>query len=78
MVYKVKFCDAAVLNLIKSNKKKILSRSSIILDCHVGKVFNVHRGNKFVPLTINPRMKGYRFGDFCLTRKQFSHKKKKK
>ena len=74
---KVKFCDSSVLKL-KSNKKNILSRSSVILDCHVGKSFNIHRGNKFIPLVINHRMKGYRFGDFCLTRKQFSHKNKKK
>lgn len=77
MVYKVKFCNADVLNL-KNNKKNILSRSSVILDCHVGKVFNIHIGNKFIPLIVNYRMKGYRFGDFCLTRKKFFHKNKRK
>lgn len=73
---KVKFCSLSNININKK-KKKILSRDSFILDCHVGQTFYVHRGNKFMPLVINSRMKGFRFGDFCLTRKQFSHKKKK-
>jgi len=74
---KINFCDIATIN-IKEKKKKILSRGSTILDCHIGKTFYIHKGNGFKPIIINSRMKGFRFGDFCLTRKQFSHKKKNK
>ena len=73
---KIKFCHLSTLD-IKKKKKKIFSRSSIILDHHVGKDYYVHVGNKFFLLSINSKMKGHRFGEFCLTRKQFSHKKKK-
>lgn len=74
---KIKFCGLSALNLYKK-KNKIFSRNSIILDCHVGKTFYVHNGYKFFSLPISSRMKGHRFGEFCLTRKQFSHKNKKK
>lgn len=76
-MHKIKFCSLSVLN-IKKKKKKIFSRNSVILDYHVGKTFYVHNGHKFFSLLISSRMKGHRFGEFCLTRKQFSHKNKKK
>jgi small subunit ribosomal protein S19 len=72
---KIKFCSKSSIN-IRKVKKKIFSRDSFILDYHVGEIFYVHNGNKFVPVSVNSRMKGFRFGDFCLTRKQFSYKKK--
>ena len=72
----IKFCSLSLLN--KKNKKiKVFSRNSFILDYHIGKTFYVHIGNKFFILAVEPKMKGFRFGDFCLTRKQFSHKNKK-
>lgn len=74
---RVKFCDSSLINLKNRKKKKIFSRSSIILEHHVGHSFYVHTGNKFFLLSVTPQMKGFRFGEFCLTRKQFSHKKKK-
>lgn len=58
-------------------KEKKISRDSIIFPYHVGKTFNVHDGQKTVPLLVSSNMRGYRFGEFCLTRKRFSHKKKK-
>jgi small subunit ribosomal protein S19 len=73
---KIKFCDLSVLNITKK-KKKVLSRNSVILDYHIGKTFYVHNGHKFLPILVSSRMKGYRFGEFCLTRKHFSHKNKK-
>ncbi len=73
---KIKFCDISNIN-IKKKKKKIFSRNSFILDCHVGHIFHVHRGNKFLLLKILPELIGFKFGDFILTRKNFSHKKKK-
>lgn len=73
---KIKFCNLSVLNINKK-KKKILSRNSVILDCHVGKTFHIHNGHKFLSILVSSRMKGHRFGEFCLTRKHFSHKNKK-
>lgn len=73
---KLKFCSLESLRLNKK-QNKILSRSSIILDCHIGKNIYIHNGKKFNLLNVTSRMKGYRFGEFCLTRKSFSHKKKK-
>jgi len=72
---KVNFCNSSIL---KQSDTEIFSRSSIILEHHVGNTFQVHTGNKFFSLLVTSRMVGYRFGEFCLTRKQFSHKKKKK
>ena len=73
MIKKVKFCN------LKFTDKKIekISRNSKILNFHVGKTFDVHNGLNFSNVVINSRMVGYRFGEFCLTRKPFSHKKKK-
>jgi small subunit ribosomal protein S19 len=73
----IKFCSLETLNTDKK-KIKIFSRNSIILDYHIGKTFYVHVGNRFFILSVDSRMKGYRFGDFCMTRKPFSHKKKNK
>jgi ribosomal protein S19 len=72
---KIKFCSLSALN---RKKGKTFSRSSIILDYHIGNTLPVHDGRRLFYLTISSRMRGYRFGEFCLTRKQFSHKKKKK
>ena len=74
---KIKFCDASLINKKKQKKIKIFSRSSVILSHHVGQNFYVHVGNRFFVLLVKEEMKGFRFGEFCLTRKQFSHKKKK-
>jgi len=75
MGIKINFCN---LSAIDKKNKKIMSRNSSILDYHVGKSFYVHKGNGFNEVFINPRMKGFCFGDFCLTRKPFSHKNKNK
>jgi ribosomal protein S19 len=74
MIKKTKFCNLKFIN----NGTNTISRNSIILNFHVGKVFYVHNGLKFFSVTVNTRMVGYKFGEFCLTRKPFSHKKKKK
>ena len=71
----ISFCSLESLK--KKKKNKIFNRNSVILDYHIGKTFHVHVGNRFFILLINSNMKGFRFGDFCITRKPFSHKKKK-
>jgi small subunit ribosomal protein S19 len=73
---KIQFCN--ITTLYKSSNLKTFSRNSVILENHVGKTFQVHVGNKFFPLLITSRMVGHKFGEFCSTRKHFSHKKKKK
>jgi ribosomal protein S19 len=73
---KIKFCSLSALN--KKKRGNIYSRSSVILDYHVGNTLSVHNGREFFYFTVSSRMRGYRFGEFCVTRKQFSHKKKKK
>ena len=75
MIKKINFCEKSSIN--KTNKKKIFSRNSCILDCHIGKTLHVHNGKSFIPLLVSKKMKGFRFGDFCFTRKEFSHKNKK-
>ena len=74
---KINFCSLIVFNT-HQKKNKILSRSSVILDYHIGQTVFVHNGYKFLPVVVSSRMKGHRFGEFCFTRKQFSHKNKKK
>lgn len=74
---KINFCKLIVFNN-RYKENKILSRSSVILDYHIGQTFLVHNGHKFLPVVVSPRMKGHRFGEFCFTRKHFLHKMKKK
>lgn len=76
----IQFCNLDTLNYRQEQVKikvKILSRDSIILDQHVGKSFFVHTGRSFYKILVNSRMKGHRFGEFCLTRVPFVHKRKK-
>lgn len=73
---KVKFCNSSLLNNNKENK--VFSRSSVILEHHIGKIFHIYSGRDFFSVLVSSRMKGHRFGEFCLTRKHFSHKNKKK
>jgi ribosomal protein S19 len=75
---KLNFCSLSTLRFRKKNKSKVLSRNSRILDYHVGNFFYIHNGHKFYSLFVSSRMKGHCFGEFCSTRKQFSHKKKAK
>lgn len=51
------------------------SRNSIIIPQFVGKVFDIHNGNKFVKITISEEMVGHKFGEFSFTRKKTIHKK---
>jgi len=63
-----------------SNKKMstIFSRNSAILPNHVGFLFNIHNGKKFLKLRVSEEMVGHKFGEFSATRVPFSFKKKKK
>ncbi|KAI9331258.1 hypothetical protein DFJ73DRAFT_857680 [Zopfochytrium polystomum] len=54
------------------------ARSSTILPQHVGARFEVHNGNKYVPVTVTEDMVNRKLGEFAPTRKPFSFKKSDK
>ena len=54
---KINFCSLIVFNT-HQKKNKILSRSSVILDYHIGQTVFVHNGYKFLPVVVSSRMKG--------------------
>ena len=62
---------------MKTWKRNIWSRRSVILPEFVGLNFQVHNGMKFIPITITEEMIGHRFGEFSQTRKLTVHKEKK-
>jgi small subunit ribosomal protein S19 len=52
---------------------KTWSRRSTILPQFVGLTFQVHNGNKFIPVHINEEMVGHKLGEFSPTRTFKSH-----
>jgi len=81
--WKGPFINKAVLYFMKSDNCKYnrhfknIKNSLIVPQC-VGFIFQVHTGRDLEKLKINSDMVGFKFGEFCLTRKPFSFKKKKK
>ena len=63
--------------VVSKNDIKTISRSSVILPKFIGLTVHVHNGKTFVIVKIVDEMVGYKLGEFVLTRKQFSFKKKK-
>jgi small subunit ribosomal protein S19 len=63
--------------VVSKNDIKTISRSSVILPKFIGLNIRVHNGKTFVIVKIVDEMVGYKLGEFVLTRKQFSFKKKK-
>jgi len=47
---------------------KTWSRRSTILPQFVGLTFQVHNGNKFIPVLVSEEMVGHKFGEFSPTR----------
>ncbi|MGH6854312.1 MAG: 30S ribosomal protein S19 [Aestuariivirga sp.] len=52
---------------------KTWSRRSTILPQFVGLTFQVHNGNKFIPVTVSEDMVGHKLGEFAPTRTFHSH-----
>jgi small subunit ribosomal protein S19 len=52
---------------------KTWSRRSTILPQFVGLTFQVHNGNKFIPVTVSEDMVGHKLGEFAPTRIFHSH-----
>ena len=57
---------------------KTWSRRSTILPQFVGLNFQVHNGNKFVPVLISEEMVGQKLGEFAPTRTYYGHGADKK
>lgn len=52
---------------------KTWSRRSMITPEFVGLTFNVHNGQKFIPVLVSENMVGHRLGEFAPTRTFRSH-----
>ncbi len=52
---------------------KTWSRRSTILPQFVGLTFQVHNGNKFIPVYVNEEMVGHKLGEFAPTRTFKAH-----
>ena len=72
-----------LLNNIKNsisvykNDIKTTSKDSVILPNFVGLTIQVYNGKAFVEVKVVEEMVGHKLGEFVLTRKQYSYKKKK-
>lgn len=73
--------EKKVKTMIDSGKKtslKTWSRASVITPEFVGYTFNVHNGNKFIPVYVTENMVGHKFGEFAPTRTFRGHAGSKK
>ncbi|MEO1474896.1 MAG: 30S ribosomal protein S19 [Pseudomonadota bacterium] len=64
-----------------STKREVIktwSRRSTILPQFVGLNFQVHNGNKFVPVLVTEEMVGHKLGEFAPTRTYYGHGADKK
>ena len=57
---------------------KTWSRCSTIMPQIVGLNFQVHNGNKFVPVLVTEEMVGHKFGEFAPSRTYYGHGADKK
>ena len=57
---------------------KTWSRRSTILPQFIGLNFQVHNGNKFIPVLVTEEMVGHKFGEFAPTRTYYGHGADKK
>jgi small subunit ribosomal protein S19 len=57
---------------------KTWSRRSTIMPQFIGLTFQVHNGNKFIPVTVSEDMVGHKFGEFAPTRTYYGHGADKK
>jgi small subunit ribosomal protein S19 len=57
---------------------KTWSRRSTILPQFVGLTFQVHNGNKFIPVLVSEDMVGHKLGEFAPTRTYYGHAADKK
>lgn len=63
--------EKRVLEMQESSKKtpiKTWARASVITPDFVGLSFQVHNGNKFIPVYVTENMVGHKLGEFAPTR----------
>ncbi len=84
-VWKGPFVDGYLLKKAEavqsSTKREVIktwSRRSTIMPQFVGLTFQVHNGNKFIPVSVNEEMVGHKFGEFAPTRTYYGHGADKK
>ncbi|MGF1463175.1 MAG: 30S ribosomal protein S19 [Maricaulaceae bacterium] len=84
-VWKGPFVDGYLLKKAEkaqgATRKEVVktwSRRSTILPQFVGLTFQVHNGNKFVPVLISEDMVGHKLGEFAPTRTYYGHAADKK
>jgi small subunit ribosomal protein S19 len=70
--YLLKKADAARASG-RNQAIKTWSRRSTILPQFVGLTFQVHNGNKFIPVLVSEEMVGHKLGEFAPTRTFHSH-----
>ena len=75
--YLLKKAEAAQ-DATKRQVIKTWSRRSTILPQFVGLNFQVHNGNKFVPVLVTEEMVGHKLGEFAPTRTYYGHGADKK
>jgi small subunit ribosomal protein S19 len=78
-VWKGPFVDGYILKkaeAARGNRNQAIktwSRRSTILPQFVGLTFQVHNGNKFIPVYVTEEMVGHKLGEFSPTRTFKSH-----
>lgn len=84
-VWKGPFVDGYVIKkaaeAAQSGRHKVIniwSRRSTILPQFIGLTFGVYNGKKFIPVLVNERMVGHKFGEFSPTRNYYGHGADKK
>ena len=84
-IWKGPFVDGYMLKKAEKSRAsgrneviKTWSRRSTILPQFVGLTFQVHNGNKFIPVSVSEDMVGHKFGEFAPTRTYYGHSADKK
>jgi small subunit ribosomal protein S19 len=78
-VWKGPFVDGYILKKAEAARGgrnvaiKTWSRRSTILPQFVGLTFQVHNGNKFIPVYVSEEMVGHKLGEFAPTRTFKAH-----
>lgn len=67
-----------LLRNLEKVKRRIYNRSLRITPNYINTVVYVYRGNSFVKLKVTEEHVGFRFGEFCFSRKKVYRDKKKK
>ncbi len=76
--WKGNFIDQSILKVKDTSKKqlKLWSRRSVIPSFLIGSTVLIYNGKEFKKVVITREKVGYKFGEFCTTRKYKSKSKK--